>query len=165
MEIQKTQNSQNILEKEWSWRNQPSWLQINYKATVIKTVWYWHKNRNIDQRNKIESPEINPCTYGYLIFDKGGKNTQWGKDSLFIKWCWENSMIQSLSHVRLFVTPWTTACQASLSITNSRSPQISISIESVMPSNHLILRHSLLLLPSIFPSIRVFSSESNLCIR
>ena len=67
---------------------------------------------------------------------------------------------QSLSHVWLFATPWTTAHQASLSITNYRSLLKLMSIESVMPSNHLILCHPLLLLPSIFPSIRVFSNES-----
>ena len=75
------------------------------------------------------------------------------------------SSVQSLSYVRLFVTPWTAAHQASLSITNSRSLLKLMSIESVMASNHLILCHPLLLLPSIFPSIRVFSNESVLRIR
>ena len=72
--------------------------------------------------------------------------------------------VQSLSHVRLFATPWTAACQASLSITNSQSLLKLMSIESVVPSNHLIFCHPLLL-PSIFPSIRVFSNESALRIR
>ena len=73
--------------------------------------------------------------------------------------------VQSLSHVQLFATPWTAARQASLSITNSQSPPKPMSIESVMPSNHLILCRPFLLLPSIFPSIRVFSNESALWIR
>ena len=75
------------------------------------------------------------------------------------------SSVQSLSHVQLFVTPWTAACQASWSITNSQSSPKSMSTELVTPSNHLILSRPLLLQPSIFPSIRVFSNESGLCIR
>ena len=76
--------------------------------------------------------------------------------------CVQFSSVQSLSCVRLFATPWTAAHRASLSITNSQSPLKLMSIESVMPSNHLILCRPLLLPPSIFPSIRVFSNESAL---
>ena len=84
---------------------------------------------------------------------------------MILYFSYQFSSVQLFNHVRLFATPWTAARQASLSITSSQTPPKSMSIVSVMPSNHLILYHPLLLLPSIFPSIRVFSNESALRIR
>ena len=106
METQKTLNSQSNLEKEkWSWRNELPDFRPYYKPIAIMMVWYWHKNRNRDSWKKLENPDINPLIYGQLIYEKGGKNLQWRKDSIFNSVAWKTGQL----HVKLehSITPWT----------------------------------------------------------
>ena len=136
----------------WMW-------ELDYKENwALKNWCFW----TVVLEKTLESPL--DCKEIQSVHPKGN---QWAdvfeRHSLFpsVQFNW----VQSHSHFQLFATPWIAARQASLSITNSRSPPKPMSIESVLPSNHLILCHPLLLMPPIFLSIRVFSNESALSIR
>ena len=141
-------------ESRWTWHG---FTEIYLNGQYSRIDWIeWSEREGVRENQKV--PELNNCVDGDVTLWEGNSRIPFGTCSI-----WDQ-----FSHSVMFISMWphlTAACQASLSITNSWSLLKLMSIELVMPSNHLILYHPLILLPSIFPSIRVFSNESVLRIR
>ena len=152
--------------RDWPWfscivgRRFTLWATRDPQKIVLKIYWAWPDPSEQDPVSHTVSLSHQEASISLLSFSIRGQ-TEWKPQSQKANQTYH----MDLSRVQLFATPWTAACQASLSITNSQSLLKLMSFESMMPSNHLILCHPLLLLPSIFPSIRVFFNESVPCIR